>query len=48
MQCAGGGREAAVAINGVKHVQQIECYFHVNLIERFVHNNSLECFELYA
>ena len=48
MQCAGGSRETAVAVNGIKYVQEIEGDFHVNLIERFVHNNSLVCAELYA
>jgi hypothetical protein len=48
MQCAGGSRETAVAVNGIKYVQEIEGDFHVNLIERFVQNYSLECFELYA
>ena len=48
MQGAGGGRETAMAVDGIENVQKIERDFHVNLIERFVQNYSLECFELYA
>ena len=48
MQRAGGRGEAAVALDGVENMQEVEGYFHVNLIERYVQNNSLERFELYA
>ncbi len=34
MQRRRGGAEAAVQVDGVEHVQQVEADFHVNLIER--------------
>jgi len=44
----GSRAEAAVAINGVKNLQDIERNFHVNKIQRIMLNYSLIAAELQA